>query len=132
MSRTQVRSDTAIETPRARRVDMKPEVVVIPVSDVDRAKRFYSNLGWRLDADFVSGDECRVGQFTPPGSSGSIRFGTGVTSAVPGTAQGRYLIVSDIEDFHQVDKGGHFAAWQEPERFSAELRAAFRPLRTLI
>jgi catechol 2,3-dioxygenase-like lactoylglutathione lyase family enzyme len=100
---------------------MQPEVVVIPVSDVDRAKRFYRNLGWRLDADFVSGDEFRVGQITPPGSSGSIRFGTGVTSAVPGTAEGRYLIVSDFEDFHQVDKGGRFAAWQEPERFSAEL-----------
>ena len=77
---------------------MKPEVVVIPVSDVDRAKRFYRNLGWRLDADFVSGDECRVGQVTPPGSSGSIRFGTGVTSAVP-SRQGRYRIVSDFEVF---------------------------------
>ena len=88
MSSTQVRSDTAIETPRARRVDMKLEVVVIPVSDVDRAKRFYSNLGWRLDADFVRGDEFRVVQFTPPGSSCSIHFGTGVTSAVPGSAQG--------------------------------------------
>jgi catechol 2,3-dioxygenase-like lactoylglutathione lyase family enzyme len=132
MSSTQVRSETAIETPRARRVDMKLEVVVIPVSDVDRAKRFYSNLGWRLDADFVRGDEFRVVQFTPPGSSCSIHFGTGVTSAVPGSAQGLYLIVSDIEYFHQVDKGGHFAAWEEPELFSAELRAAFRPLRKLI
>jgi catechol 2,3-dioxygenase-like lactoylglutathione lyase family enzyme len=132
MGSTQVRSETAIETPRARRVDMKPEVVVIPVSDVDRAKRFYSNLGWRLDADCVRGDEFRVVPFTPPGSSGSIHFGTGVTSAMPGSAQGRYLSVSDIEDFHQVDKGGHFATWEEPERFSAELQAAFRPLRKLI
>jgi catechol 2,3-dioxygenase-like lactoylglutathione lyase family enzyme len=132
MSSTQVRSETAIETPRARRVDMKLEVVVIPVSDVDRAKRFYSNLGWRLDADFVRGDEFRVVQFTPPGSSCSIHFGTGVTSAVPGSAQGLYLIVSDIEYFHQVDQGGYFAAWEEPELFSAELRAAFRPLRKLI
>jgi catechol 2,3-dioxygenase-like lactoylglutathione lyase family enzyme len=132
MSSTQVRSETAIETPRARRVDMKLEVVVIPVSDVGRAKRFYSNLGWRLDADFVRGDEFRVVQFTPPGSSCSIHFGTGVTSAVPGSAQGRYLIVSDIEYFHQVDQGGHFAAWEEPELFSAELRAAFRPLRKLV
>jgi catechol 2,3-dioxygenase-like lactoylglutathione lyase family enzyme len=97
MSHTQVRRDTAIETPTARRVDMKPEVVVIPVSDVDRAKRFSSNLGWRLDADFVRGDEYWVVQFTPPGSSGSIHFGTGVTSAMPGSAQGRYRIVSDIE-----------------------------------
>jgi catechol 2,3-dioxygenase-like lactoylglutathione lyase family enzyme len=111
---------------------MKPEVVVIPVSDVDRAKRFDSNLGWRLDADCVRGDEFRVVEFTPPGSSCSIHFGTGVTSAVPGSAQGRYLIVSDIEDFHQVDTGGHVAAREEPERFSVELRAAFRPLRTLI
>jgi catechol 2,3-dioxygenase-like lactoylglutathione lyase family enzyme len=111
---------------------MKLEVVVIPVSDVDRAKRFYSNLGWRLDADFVRGDEFRVVQFTPPGSSCSIHFGTGVTSAVPGSAQGLYLIVSDIEYFHQVDQGGRFAAWEELELFSAELRAAFRPLRTLI
>jgi catechol 2,3-dioxygenase-like lactoylglutathione lyase family enzyme len=132
MSRTQVRSETAIETPSARRVDMQLEVVVIPVSDVDRAKRFYSNLGWRLDADFGRGDEFRVVQLTPPGSSCSIHFGTGVASAVPGSAQGLYLIVSDIEYFHQVDKGGHVAAGEEPEFSSAELRAAFRPLRKLI
>jgi catechol 2,3-dioxygenase-like lactoylglutathione lyase family enzyme len=111
---------------------MKLEVVVIPVSNVDRAKRFYSNLGWRLDADFVRGDEFRVVQFMSPGSSCSIHFGTGVTSAVPVSAQGLYLIVSDIEYFHQVDKGGPFAAWEEPELFSAEFRAAFRPLRKLI
>jgi catechol 2,3-dioxygenase-like lactoylglutathione lyase family enzyme len=97
MSSTQVRSETAIESPRARRVDMKLEVVVIPVSDVDRAKRFYSNLGWRLDADFVRGDAFRGLQFTPPGSSCSIHFGTGDTSAVPGSARGLYLVVSDIE-----------------------------------
>ena len=96
MSTTQARSETAIETPRARTIDMKLEVVVIPVSDVDRAKRFYSNLGWRLDADFVVGDAFRVVQFTPPGSPSSIHFGKGVTSAAPGTAQGLYLVVSDI------------------------------------
>jgi catechol 2,3-dioxygenase-like lactoylglutathione lyase family enzyme len=78
-------------------VDMKLEVVVIPVSDVDRAKRFYGDLGWRLDADFVVGNEFRVVQFTPPGSPCSIHFGTGLTSAVPGSARGLYLIVSDIE-----------------------------------
>ena len=107
MSSTQVRSETAIETPRARKVDMKLEVVVIPVSNVDRAKRFYSDLGWRLDADFVRGDEFRVVQFTPPGSPCSIIFGTGVTSAVPGSAQGLYLIVSDIEAARAelVDRG---------------------------
>ena len=76
---------------------MKLEVVVIPVSDVDRAKRFYSDLGWRFDADFVVGDEFRGVQFTPPGSSCSIHFGIGVTSAVPGTAKRLYLVVSDVE-----------------------------------
>jgi catechol 2,3-dioxygenase-like lactoylglutathione lyase family enzyme len=76
--------------------DMKFELVVIPVSDVDRAKEFYLKLGWRLDADFP-GDDFRVVQFTPPGSGGSIIFGKNVTGAVPGSAQGLYLIVSDIE-----------------------------------
>jgi catechol 2,3-dioxygenase-like lactoylglutathione lyase family enzyme len=97
MSSAQVRGETAIETQRARRVDMKLEVVANPVSDVERAKRFYGGLGWRLDADIVIGDEFRVVQFTPPGSSCSIHFGTGVTAAVPGSAQGLYLIVSNIE-----------------------------------
>ena len=87
--------------------DMKLEIVVIPVSDVDRAMRFYSNLGWRLDANFAKGDEFRVLQFTPPGSSCSIIFGKGITSAVPGSAQGLYLIVSDIEAARAelVDRG---------------------------
>ncbi|MBV8568585.1 MAG: VOC family protein [Methylobacteriaceae bacterium] len=76
---------------------MKLEVVVIPVSDVERAKRFYGGLGWRLDADFAAGDEFRVVQFTPPGSQCSIHFGKGVTSAAPGSAQRLYLVVSDIE-----------------------------------
>ena len=97
MSSTQVRSETTIETPRARGVDMKLEVVVIPVSDVDRAKLFYSSLGWRLDADFIVGDAFRGVQFTPPGSACSIFFGTGVTSAVPGSARNLYLVVSNIE-----------------------------------
>src|SRR5262245_12448651 len=87
----------AIETPRARRVDFKLEAVVIPVSDVDRAKRFSGNLGWRLDADFPVGDSFRVVQYTPPGSPASIHFGKGVTPAAPGSAQGLYLVVSDIE-----------------------------------
>ena len=76
---------------------MKLEVVVIPVSDVDRARRFYGRLGWRLDADFASDDDFRVVQFTPPGSGCSIIFGKNVTAAAPGSAQGLYLIVSDIE-----------------------------------
>jgi catechol 2,3-dioxygenase-like lactoylglutathione lyase family enzyme len=75
---------------------MKLEIVVIPVSDVDRAKNFYSKLGWRLDADFAAGDDFRVIQFTPPGSGCSVIFGRNVTSAAPGSAQGLYLIVSDI------------------------------------
>jgi catechol 2,3-dioxygenase-like lactoylglutathione lyase family enzyme len=77
-------------------VDMKLEIVVVPVSDVDRAKRFYTDLGWRLDADFAGGD-WRVIQFTPPGSPTSVIFGKNVTAAAPGSAQGLYLIVSDIE-----------------------------------
>ena len=76
---------------------MKLEVVVIPVADVDRAKRFYGDLGWRLDADFIVGKEFRVVQFTPPGSAASIHFGTGLTPAAPGSARGTYLVVSDIE-----------------------------------
>jgi catechol 2,3-dioxygenase-like lactoylglutathione lyase family enzyme len=78
-------------------VDMKLEVIVIPVSDVDRAKEFYRKLGWRLDADFEGGKDFRVLQFTPPGSGCSIIFGKNVTSAAPGSAQGLYLVVSDIE-----------------------------------
>ena len=77
-------------------MDMKLEVVVLPVSDVDRAKRFYQQLGWRLDADFAFDTGFRVVQFTPPGSGCSIQFGTNITSAAPGSAQGLYLVVSDI------------------------------------
>jgi catechol 2,3-dioxygenase-like lactoylglutathione lyase family enzyme len=88
---------TASETATARGVDMKFEIVVIPVSDVDRAKRFYGGLGWRLDADFAAGDDWRVIQFTPPGSGASVIFGKNVTAAAPGSAQGLYLIVSDIK-----------------------------------
>jgi catechol 2,3-dioxygenase-like lactoylglutathione lyase family enzyme len=78
-------------------VDMRLEVIVIPVSDVDRAKQFYGGLGWRLDADFSFDDGFRVIQFTPPGSGASVIFGTNVTAAAPGSAKGLYLIVSDIE-----------------------------------
>jgi catechol 2,3-dioxygenase-like lactoylglutathione lyase family enzyme len=82
---------------RAARIDMKLEAVVIPVSDVDRAKRFYAHLGWRLDADFPFDNGFRVVQFTPPGSGCSVQFGANITSAAPGSAQGLYLIVSDID-----------------------------------
>ena len=81
----------------AGRVDVKLEVVVIPVSDADRAKEFYGSLGWRLDADRAGGEDFRIIQFTPPGSECSVQFGTNMTSAAPGSAQDLYLIVSDIE-----------------------------------
>jgi len=83
--------------PTVATVDMKFEVVVIPVSDVDRSKEFYGRLGWRLDADYANGGDFRVIQVTPPGSGCSIIFGRNVTAAAPGSAQGLYLIVSDIE-----------------------------------
>jgi catechol 2,3-dioxygenase-like lactoylglutathione lyase family enzyme len=88
---------TAAATVKAPTVDTKLELIVIPVSDVERAKQFYQNLGWRLDADFAGPDDYRVIQFTPPGSPSSVIFGKNVTAAAPGSAQGLYLIVSDIE-----------------------------------
>src|SRR5664279_6166091 len=93
MSTNEVRSNDAT----VAGVDMKFEIVVIPVSDVDRAKEFYGRLGWRLDADYDNGDDFRVIQFTPPGSGCSVIFGKNVTAAAPGSAQGLYLIVSDID-----------------------------------
>lgn len=87
--------------------NLKLEVVVLPVSDVDRSKDFYKTLGWRLDADFVVSENFRVVQFTPPGSEASIIFGKGVTSSAPGSVQGLYLVVYDIEAAHAelVDRG---------------------------
>ena len=107
MSTAEVSSETAFEAPKARTVDMKLKVVVIPVSDVDRAKEFYGSLGWRLDVDFVKGDAFRGVQFTPPGSACSIHFGRDITSDVPGSAQGLFLVVSDIEAARAalVDRG---------------------------
>src|SRR4051794_18012898 len=87
----------AVDPAQLRTMDMKLEIVVIPVSDVERSKQFYAGLGWRLDADFAFPDGFRVIQFTPPGSGASVIFGTNVTAAAPGTAKGLYLIVSDIE-----------------------------------
>jgi catechol 2,3-dioxygenase-like lactoylglutathione lyase family enzyme len=92
MSADEARSNDATSVAR---VDTKLEIVVIPVSDVDRAKEFYGRLGWRLDADYAT-DNFRVVQFTPPGSGCSVIFGKNVTGAAPGSAQGLYLIVSDI------------------------------------
>jgi catechol 2,3-dioxygenase-like lactoylglutathione lyase family enzyme len=114
----------------AAKVDMKFEVIVLPVSDVDRAKEFYRRLGWRLDADYDNGKDFRVIQFTPPGSGCSVIFGKNVTAAAPGSAQGLYLIVSDIqaareellgngvaisEAFH--DAGGVYAGPDQPYLF---------------
>ena len=85
------------QIPTPATVDLKLEVVVIPVSDVDRAKRFYQSLGWRLDADFAKGDDWHVVQLTPPGSPCSIFVGKGLTTAAPGSVQGTFLIVNDVE-----------------------------------
>ncbi|WP_457093177.1 VOC family protein [Microvirga sp. P5_D2] len=140
MSSPPVRSEAAGEFTRTRTLDMKLEVVVIPVSDVDRAKRFYGGLGWRLDADFVKGDAFRVVQFTPPGSPCSIHFGKGVTSAGPGSAQRLYLVVSDIEAaraelvergvdvsevFHRAAVGEGPLSGPDPERRSYNSFATF-------
>ena len=126
MSISEVSSNDA----NVAKVDMKFEIVVIPVSDVARAKEFYAKLGWRLDADFDNGKDFRVIQFTPPGSACSVIFGKNVTAAVPGSAQGLYLIVSDIEAgrkeliargveasevFH--DGGGVYAGTDQPYLF---------------
>ena len=92
-----LKDETGSNDAKASSIDMKFEIVVIPVSDVDRAKEFYSGLGWRLDADYDNGKDFRVIQFTPLGSGCSVIFGKNVTAAAPGSAQGMYLIVSDIE-----------------------------------
>src|SRR5690349_11572797 len=96
MSNTQeITSTTTVDSRPVE--DLKLEAVVIPVTDVDRAKSFYAGLGWRLDADFAFDNGFRVVQFTPPGSPASVQFGTEITTATPGTAQGLYLVVSDVE-----------------------------------
>jgi catechol 2,3-dioxygenase-like lactoylglutathione lyase family enzyme len=125
MSTNAVRS---IETSVAP-VDMKFEIVVIPVSDASRAKEFYAKLGWRLDADYDNGKDFRIIQFTPPGSGCSVIFGKNVTPAAPGSAQGLYLIVSDIQAARRnlLDRGveisevfhseGVYAGTDEPYLF---------------
>lgn len=97
MSVTKSRNESSDDTSVVPKADMKVEIIVIPVSDVDRAKGFYAALGWRLDADISASKQYRLVQFTPPGSACSIIFGSGVTSTAPGSVQGLYLIVSDIE-----------------------------------
>ena len=124
-------------------VDLKLEIFVIPVSDVERAKQFYKKLGWRLDADFAAADnDFRVLQFTPPGSACSVIFGKNVTAAMPGSAQGLYLIVSDIvaardellgrgveisEVFH--DAAGVYAGPDEPYLFGRRRVSGLDPER---
>jgi catechol 2,3-dioxygenase-like lactoylglutathione lyase family enzyme len=97
MSSVEQKGDPSTDTPGSATTDMKLEVVVIPVSDVDRAKAFYGGLGWRLDADFADGDGFRIVQFTPPGSPCSIQFGSKVTSAPLGSATNIYLVVPDVQ-----------------------------------
>ena len=118
MSTTATRSQGVTTAARVGQVDMKLEVITIPVSDVDRAKEFYGSLGWRLDADFSKGDD-RVIQFTPPGSQCSVHFGKNVTSVAPGSAQSLWLIVSDIQAARdelvgrgiEVSEVFHYAGW---------------------
>src|SRR5215207_4787995 len=97
MSDTQMSPERATEASTPPTVDLKLEVVILPVSDVDRAKRFYESLGWRLDGDFTNGSDWRAVQLTPPGSPCSVIFGKGVTTAAPGSVQGTFLIVDDLD-----------------------------------
>ncbi|HWK18062.1 MAG TPA: VOC family protein, partial [Solirubrobacteraceae bacterium] len=128
MSAMEVRGDDGGGMASVNSIDMKLEVVVIPVSKVDRAKEFYGRLGWRLDADFPFENGFRVVQFTPPGSGGSIQFGTNMTSAAPGSARGLYLIVSDIEAARD-DLVAHGAAVSEVFHAGSP-GAQFSPQRT--
>lgn len=123
MSIVQTSSHGAATAPAVQAGEFRLEAIVIPVSDVDRAKGFYEGLGWRLDADVSAGGHYRIVQLTPPGSGCSIQFGTGLTSAVPGSAQSLYLIVADLqaardelaalgaevsETFHEAGPGARF------------------------
>jgi catechol 2,3-dioxygenase-like lactoylglutathione lyase family enzyme len=140
MSSSAVRSESVVGKSPARAVDMRLEVVVVPVADVERSKRFYGDLGWRLDADFVVGSDFRGVQFTPPGSPCSIHFGKGITTAAPGSASGLYLVVSDVvaaraqlvhrgvevsEVFHRAGPGKPAVAGPHPERGSYSSYATF-------
>jgi catechol 2,3-dioxygenase-like lactoylglutathione lyase family enzyme len=132
MSQSGASASKETQDAKAKTADMKLEVIVIPVADVDRAKTFYQKLGWRLDADYDSGKNFRVTQLTPPGSSASIIFGQNVTAAKPGSAQGLYLIVNDIEKSRaellglgvQVSEvfhgGSEFAGTDEPFLFGSK------------
>ncbi len=98
MSTVDVKGESATQPAKAATIDMKLEVVNLPVSDVDRAKSFYQSLGWRLDGDLAVGEDFRAVQFTPPGSDCAITFGKDVTTATPGAVQDLMLIVEDIDE----------------------------------
>ena len=138
MSTTDASSDTSTGVSEVGTIDMRLEVVTLPVSDVGRAKSFYQSLGWRLDADLVLGDDIRAVQLTPPHSGCSIAFGKGLTTAEPGSAQRFELVVSDIEAaredlvsrgvevselFHR--DGGELVPGPDPERRSYLTYASF-------
>jgi len=140
MSSTQASNDNATKPATAATVDLKLEVVVLPVSDVDRSKRFYEGLGWRVDADFSGVDGFRGVQITPPGSPCSIHFGRKITTAAPGSVKNLYLVVSDIEaarrelrtrgadvseTFHFDGFGGPMVPGPEPSGHSYATLAAF-------
>ena len=121
MTSTQTTADSALETPSAATIDMKLEVVTLPVSDVDRAKDFYESLGWRLDIDLVVSDEVRIVQFTPPHSECSIHFGKGLyppTSMEPGSLDRLYLAVEDIDAAREdlVSRGIDVTDVEEPPK----------------
>jgi catechol 2,3-dioxygenase-like lactoylglutathione lyase family enzyme len=140
MSTTQTINEFATHAPTAATVDLKLEVVVLPVSDVDRSKRFYEGLGWRLDGDFTNGDAFHAVQMTPPGSPCSIHFGKGITTATPGSVKNLYLVVSDLEKarreliarganvsepFHFTSIGGAPVPGLDPERRTYMTYASF-------
>ena len=137
MSTNEIRSNDATRNPGVARIEMKLEVVVIPVSDVDRAKEFYERIGWRLNIDRSVGEDFRLVQFTPQGSCCSVHFGKNLTSAAPGSAKG-FLVVADIEAardqlvaagvavgefFHDGPEGR--GSGLHPERLSHRSRALF-------
>jgi catechol 2,3-dioxygenase-like lactoylglutathione lyase family enzyme len=129
MASTNVGSEPTSGTQTALGVDMKLEVVTLPVSDVDRAKRFYQSLGWRLDIDLVVSDDVRTVQFTPPHSQCSIQVGKGGTTAQPGSAQGLILVVEDIDAARDdlINRGVDVSDVQEarPPGFEQEGRSYF-------
>ena len=123
MSSTQTANQHGAKNPTAATVDLKLEVVVIPVSDVDRAKRFYQDVGWRVDADFTNGSDWRVVQMTPPGSACSVMFGQGLTTATPGSVQGTFLVVDNV-DAARAELMGNGATVSEVFHFEGNLLRA--------